>query len=187
MLTDDIRIVHATLGRIRLKVTQSRKAQALANQLQQRLMSFSGVQSVSVNSLTSSVLICYHASGVDAQEFQRAFLEPLTALFPRIPPVAFAPSSSPIANGLASRASPLSGQVKAFFSTLNANVNQLTSGSADLKILVPLALFLLGVRGLLSSDRLSVPAWYDFFWFALGTYFMFYPRPDEGKGMIGPL
>jgi len=154
MFTDDIRIVHATPGRIRLKVTQSRKAQALANQLQQRLVSLSGVQSVSVNSLTGSVLICYNADSVDSQEFQRAFSEPLTALFPGVFPVAFASWSSPIANGLASQASPLSEHVKAFFNTLNANVDQLTSGSADLKILVPLALFLLGVRGLISSDRL---------------------------------
>jgi Heavy metal associated domain 2 len=185
--TDGIRIVHATPGRIRLRVAQARENQALAHQLQQRLVSLPGVHSVSVNSLTGSVLIFYQVNGVDPHEFQRAFAEPLGVLFPGLPPVDLTSWSPPVANGLVSQVSPLSEQVRAFFSGLNTNVDQLTSGSADLKTLVPLALFLLGIRGLLTSDRLSVPAWYDFFWFALGTYFMFYPRPGEGKEVTGPL
>jgi hypothetical protein len=186
MPADDIRLVHATPGRIRLKVARAREDQALANQLHQRLVSLPGVQSVTVNSLTGSVLIRYQAEGVDPQDLQRTFAEPLSALFPGGPPVDFS-SRSPEAGGLASQISPLGEQIRTFFGTLNTNVSHLTKGSADLKALVPLTLFVLGVRGLLTSDRPSVPAWYDFLWFALGTYFMFYPRPGEGKDVTGLL
>jgi hypothetical protein len=43
------------------------------------------------------------------------------------------------------------------------------------RMLVPLALCLLGVRGLLSNDKLGLPQWYDYIWFAFGSYFALNP------------
>jgi hypothetical protein len=51
----------------------------------------------------------------------------------------------------------------------------------DLKVLVPLLLFGLGIRSLIKSEKLPAPTWYDFLWFALGTYFMLNPKPGEGQ------
>jgi hypothetical protein len=75
----------------------------------------------------------------------------------------------------------LTGGISSFFGALNTGVNQVTGGSADLKILVPLTLFLFGVRGLLVSEKLVFPTWYDLFWSSLGTFFMLNPRPGEGR------
>ena len=56
------------------------------------------------------------------------------------------------------------------FRSLNSGVAEATSW-IDLKLLVSLTLFFLGVRGLF-SQKLPFPAWYDFFWFALSTFVM---------------
>jgi heavy-metal-associated domain-containing protein len=126
MSPDDIRIVHVIPWPIRLKVIQDRENQALTNQRQQRLVSLPGVHSVSVNILTGSVLILHTGNGVDPQEFQRAFAEPLTTLFPGSPPVDFASCSSPGAHGLASQVTPLSAHVRAFFCALSGMTPPLT-------------------------------------------------------------
>jgi hypothetical protein len=55
------------------------------------------------------------------------------------------------------------------------------TGGIDLKLLLPLTLFVLGVRGLLVAQKVPFPAWYDLLWFAFGTYFML-NRP-EAEGM----
>ena len=54
-------------------------------------------------------------------------------------------------------------------------------GNADLKILLPLTLFLLGVRGVLVSEQLALPTWYDLLWFSLGTFIMLNPRLGEAR------
>jgi hypothetical protein len=43
---------------------------------------------------------------------------------------------------------------------------------ADLGILVPLALGVLGVRSLLVSEKTLFPSWHDYLWFAFSTYFI---------------
>jgi hypothetical protein len=75
----------------------------------------------------------------------------------------------------------LTGGLATFFGVLNTRVNALTSGGADLKILLPLTLFLLGVRGVLTSEKLILPTWYDLLWFSLGTFFMLNPKPGEAR------
>ena len=48
------------------------------------------------------------------------------------------------------------------------------AGGLDLTVFLPLALFALGMRGRLGSERkkLAVPTWYDLLWFAFGTFLM---------------
>ena len=63
--------------------------------------------------------------------------------------------------------------------TLNAKVGELTGG-IDLKVLAPLALFLLGLRGFLSGEK-KAPAWHDYFWFAFSTLVMLNRNWFEGS------
>ena len=53
---------------------------------------------------------------------------------------------------------------------LNSSVQRLVG--ADLRIMLPLLLALLGVRNLLTSQKTVLPSWPDYFWFAFSTYFM---------------
>jgi hypothetical protein len=47
-----------------------------------------------------------------------------------------------------------------------------TAGVGDLRAVVPLVLFVLGLRGLMVEERMVFPSWYDYFWFAFGSFFM---------------
>ncbi|HJY84224.1 MAG TPA: hypothetical protein VKK81_24450 [Candidatus Binatia bacterium] len=175
---EHIRVVHAIPGRIRLKVAQVRENPALASELQTRLATIHGIRQVEVNPRTGSVLVLYEAQNTASPDALGALTESLAALFPGFDPkdaATWQPSST---NG-ASLAPSLTGDLTSFFSVLNSRVNQVTGGNADLKILLPLALFLFGVRGLLASEKLTFPTWYDLFWFSLGTFFMLNPMPSE--------
>jgi hypothetical protein len=61
--------------------------------------------------------------------------------------------------------------VTGFFETLNEQVKSVTGGTG-LKLLVPLALVLFGLRGLWVSDRVPAPRWYDLLWFGFATFLM---------------
>jgi hypothetical protein len=175
---EHIRVVHAIPGRIRLKVAQVRENPALASELQMRLATVHGIKQVEVNPRTGSVLMLYEAQNTASPDALDALAESLTTLFPGFDPkdaATWQPSST---NG-GSPAPFLAGGISSFFGALNSGVQQVTGGNADLKIFLPLALFLFGARGLLVSEKLTFSTWYDLFWFSLGTFFMLNPRPGE--------
>jgi hypothetical protein len=180
MDVEGIKIVHALPGRIRLKVAQVRDNPTFASQLRERLSVAQGIQKVEVNPLTGSVLVLYDAKAAASPEAFRTLAEPLLALFPGLTLQDFESLHSLSANG-SQIAPPLSGGIRTLFGTLNAGVHAATGGNVDLKLLLPLALLVLGIRGLLVSEKTVFPAWYDYLWFALGTYFMLNPKPEEGQ------
>jgi len=178
MDNEGLTVVHAIPGRIRLKVPQVRDSPLFANQIEQRLATIPGIQKVTINPLTSSVLVLYDTAVVASPESFQAFAEPLSALFPGVAVKDLETLQAMLTNGT-SAVPPLATGVRAFFASLNAQVNTTTAGAADLKLLLPLALFALGIRSLLVSEKRISPTWYDFLWFALGTYFMLNPKPEE--------
>ena len=178
MDSEGITVVHAIPGRIRLKVSQVRENPLVAHQIEQRLATIPGVQKVSVNPLTSSVLILYDTAVVTSPESFQTLAEPLSALLPGVAVKDLETLQTMLTNGT-SVVPPLATSVRSFFASVNAKVNTTTAGAADLKLLLPLALFALGIRSLLVSDKRVLPTWYDFLWFALGTYFMLNPKPEE--------
>jgi hypothetical protein len=82
------------------------------------------------------------------------------------------------ANGLAST-SPAEA-VAAFSRRLNERLEAATGGAVDLKFLLPASLFAGGLLRLVASRKVPSPTWYDFLWFAFGTYFTLNrgPGPD---------
>jgi hypothetical protein len=68
-------------------------------------------------------------------------------------------------------AAALASGISAGLGTLNTRTGKATGG-VDLNLLLPLTLFVLGVRGLLIAKTVPFPAWYDLWWFALGTFYM---------------
>ncbi|TMA40804.1 MAG: hypothetical protein E6J83_13420 [Deltaproteobacteria bacterium] len=58
-----------------------------------------------------------------------------------------------------------------FFRGLNEQVRSATGGPG-LTVLVPLALLLLGARGLMAAEEVAVPRWYDLVWFGFATFLM---------------
>jgi hypothetical protein len=175
-----VRVVHAIPGRVRLKVAQVRKNPALAGEVQTRLAAAPGISRVEVNPLTGSVLMLYEAPDAASPDALRALAEPLAAFFPGFDLTDFVVRRPSATNGAGTAPSLASG-VASFFAALNSEVKQMTGGNADLRILLPSALFLFGVGGVLMSEKLPLPTWYDLLWFSLGTFFMLNPGPGEGR------
>ena len=65
--------------------------------------------------------------------------------------------------------------VGAWFSSVQAGLAQTTSSLGDLRTLIPLTLCFLGFRSLLLTESLTFPSWYDYLWFAFGTYVALHP------------
>jgi hypothetical protein len=184
MNSDGIKVVHAIPGRVRLKVAEVKENPALAKEVQERLTVVQGIHRVEVSPLTGSVLVFYEAQETTSPDSLRALAESLAVLFPRLTVQDLEAWQTPSTTG-ADATPALTTGLPTFFGTLNARVDTVTGGSADLKILLPLTLFVLGLRGLFISEKLLIPTWYDLLWFSLGTYFML--NPKRHRGILGTL
>jgi hypothetical protein len=54
---------------------------------------------------------------------------------------------------------------------INQRIESATGGTLDLKLLVPASLLIGGLVRLIAARKITSPTWYDFLWFAFGTYF----------------
>jgi hypothetical protein len=54
---------------------------------------------------------------------------------------------------------------------LNQRIESATGGTLDLRFLVPASLLVGGLVRLMAAKKAPSPTWYDFLWFAFGTYF----------------
>jgi hypothetical protein len=190
MAIQDLQILHAIPGRIRVKVGKLKDNPALASELQQKLEGMRLVREATVNPLTASVLVTYDPrllESLNSCEFgDTSLLDDVHDLLALAALLGIRPEdvdTQPLkewfrahTNGAKPAASStVAGAVATFFGTLNSKVAQASSGWSDLKVLVPLALLLLGVRSLLLTEHVRFPAWYDYFWFAFGTFIALHP------------
>jgi hypothetical protein len=126
-----------------------------------------GVHRVEANPVTGSILLLY-----DATE-REAVGQTLQPLFPGIELEA-AQTAVATTNGDRPPGAPLGRRISGLFGSLNAGVGKVTGGM-DLKALLPVTLFLLGVRSLLVTDKVRFPMWYDLIWFSFGTFLALNP------------
>ena len=181
MAAQAIQVVHLLPGRVRVKLSGLKGNTALAREVQHTLVAIDGIQHVEVSPITGSVLVLYDPSmaasftleslnaeavssltaladalglsleDIDLDELQRWLHATRNGTRPGIP-------------------GDLESGVGAWFSSVQAGVAQTTSGLGDLRTLIPLTLCFLGFRSLLLTEPLTFPSWYDYLWFAFGTY-----------------
>ncbi len=156
----DVTIVHAIPGRVRLRIAEMRANPAMATEMRERLSRIAGACRVETNLVTGSVIVWFDTPAPVAADHLHALAETLPAL----------DIDGGNGNGHTSDFRP-DRQVAEFLRSVNSSVGTVTSGF-DLKLLVPVALFALGVRSLIVSDRLPFPSWYDYVWFGLSTFVM---------------
>ena len=173
-----ITVVHAIPGRVRLKIPQLRDNPELARDIQQRVSGHQGIRRIEANPLTGSLLVLYDPSELTSLESLLALSETLTPLFPDLDIGQIEAWMAASTNGTGAPSS-LMESISTTLGALYSAVGKVT-GNLDLKLLLPGALFVLGIRGLLIAEKVPVPAWYDLLWFSFGT-FMMLNRP-EGKG-----
>jgi Heavy metal associated domain 2 len=173
-----IKIVHAIPGRVRVKLSRLKENPALVREIQERLPAVQGIQRVEVNPVTGSVLVVYDRTELESLDSLLSLAEWFGPLFPDFE-LSELEDWLASANGNAAE-TPLTERLSAVFGSLNAKVGE-TTGGVDLKLLLPLTLFLLGVRGMLVAGKGVFPAWYDLLWFAFGTFFMLNPGVVAGR------
>jgi len=171
----DIRTVHSLPGRIRIKIGALKDNAALAHELEDRIGAQPGVRSADANPTTGSLLVLYDPEAPGWRDYTHALSDPLRSVAPGV-------DRTEIASRLAEVPAPTNGtarspidieahDVMGYFRGLNEQVRSATGGPG-LTLLVPLALLLLGARGLLVAEEVAAPRWYDFLWFGFATFLM---------------
>jgi hypothetical protein len=171
-----IRVVHAIPGRVRLKIISLRDNPELAREIRARLAGLQGIRRVEANPLTGSLLVLYDPEEITSLESLFTLSEALIPSLPGLDLGDIAQCLEHSGNGANSNSS-LAGGFSTALGALNARVGNVTGG-IDLRLLLPLTLFALGIRGLLVASKVPVPTWYDLLWFSFGTYFML-NRPES--------
>lgn len=176
----DAQILHFIPGRLRIRLERLRDDEAFGRHLEQALTSVDGIHEVSANPVTGNVLIRYDRKndallpnlirqgkamgfvpdGLDADEVE--------ALVRRYAAVSVNPS--------------LAENIKSVFGAADGAVARATGGSSNLRSLIPVSLFVLGVRSLFSGSLQAIP-WYNYFWFAFSAFVVLNPgqKGSEGK------
>jgi len=165
-----VRVVHALPRRVRLKISGLKGDSSFARELEKALWGIRGVCRVDANPATGSVLMLYDDS-MRWQDSIPAVAREIVAVAPHLDEKTVArhltATPEPPPDGPLLQASDVTG----FLGGVNATVRT-TTGGLDLKVLVPLALVLLGVRGFFSAEKGVAPRWYDLLWFGFGAFMM---------------
>jgi hypothetical protein len=177
-------LIHAIPGRVRVRLPEIKADAERARQIEQMLGSLPAVRQAQANPLTASVLIHYNCDQL-AELLENTPDEQLSGWAARLglePAQLRRWVTDGDRFGAACGSPPdLETAIRAGARALDERVGR-TTGVINLRLLVPVVLFGLGLRALLARGNLAVPAWYDYFWFALGTFFMLNPgsRPESG-------
>lgn len=178
MAISGIRVVHAIPGRVRVKISRLKENPVLVREVQERLSDIQGIRRVEVNPITGSVLILYDRTEFESLDSLLSLAAGLSPLFPDLEFSEVEGWLTP-ANG-DGNATSVAERLATSFGSLNTKVGE-TTGGIDLKLLLPLTLFLLGIRGVLVAGKGVFPTWYDLLWFAFGTFFMLNPGVVGGR------
>lgn len=159
MKLEDVHLVHALPGRIRFKLLGMKGNPAQAREIESRLATVRGMQRVEASSLTGSVVATFDPALLESLDFHFA-----------------------VAHALGIAPSDLNPEylAKWYAGESNGTPTHPTGIADNWRLLVPLALFALGLRGVAVADRLIFPQWYDYFWFAFGTYSVLNPPSTPG-------
>jgi hypothetical protein len=156
-----VELLHAIPGRIRLRVPEIKGNPARAREVEQQVGRLKVVRRIEVSPITGSVLVTYDPD-------DSASLAEVGRLFhPGLDLATVATLPDPVPEVDAVTPSVVDGVMRNL-RAINANVRA-TTGGLDLRILLPVTLILLGIKAWV-TDREKTPGWYNYFWFAFGTF-----------------
>ncbi len=181
MEIEGLKVVHALPGRVRLKVAKFKGNPALARQAQEKLAMVPGIKQVEAKADTGSLLIHYDLEDL----FSTASLELLSAtlgeVFPEIEIATLMTGLMSLReNPAVGTGSAIAGGITETFGAINTGLGKITGG-LDLKLLAPLALIFLGLRGLWTSEKVSSPSWSNLLWFGFASFVMLNRGLVEGS------
>ena len=166
-----IRVEHAIPGRLRLKYHLMKSNPALTEDLHRKLSSIEGVTHVETQPTIGGVTVHYERRLVDSVEFFLKIAAAFGLAAADIDPEEIEEWMQLInisGNGMAQSLPDL---MQSLGQTIETGMTKLSRRELNMGIILPMALTALGVRNLLLSEQLRAPSWYEYFWFAFGTYY----------------
>jgi Heavy metal associated domain 2 len=180
METKGVKVVHALPGRVRLRVSKVRGNPALARRAEKKLAQVPGIKQVEAKADTGSLLIHYNMEDLCAEASLEILQSSLGELFPEIDAVGLMAGLACLAEPPgAGPGLPLAEGITGTLSALNTRVSKLTGG-LDLKLIAPLALIALGLRGMWQSEKVAGPSWSNLLWFGFASFVMLNRHLVEG-------
>jgi Heavy metal associated domain 2 len=172
---EGIELRHAIPGRIRLRIRAIKGEPRLSREVQKQLAGLRVIRRVEANPVTGSVLVLYDPAD------SAAIAQLGRMIIPGLDLDAMAGAHG-AAEQSGTGAVPARRAIADFARSLNRKVEDATGCAVDLKLLVPASLVVGGLIRLIASRRIPSPSWYDFLWFAFGTYFTL----NRAEGDEGP-
>lgn len=174
-----VRLAHASPGRIRLKVEDVKNDPHKATDIEAKLRTVPGIRSAEANPLTGSLLLTYEEPPSESMELPFAVAQALGISLNDLDPADLRLLMSHQGNGDKFTAPSIAESLDSTFRDMNAALRRKIG--ADMGVLLPLALAMLGMRSLLNSEKTAFPSWHDYLWFAFSTYFML-NRTNSSQG-----
>jgi hypothetical protein len=163
-----LHVLHALPGRLRVRPEGLKGDGLRVNELRARLAGIDWIGGVEINQATGSVLMRFDPATATAPDFLARMAEALgSSIQPEDPDIRRMLAALEPGGGVDHPGDPLS-----LWEDMNAWVSEATAGAADLRTTVPLGLLLLGLYRLLMGDKLALPAWQNYLWFAFSSLFM---------------
>jgi hypothetical protein len=157
-----VRVVHASPGRIRVRVPREALSDGALREAERALAALPGVREVRKNPLASSIVINYDAHALD--------LPALLAAIAQAGVTFVTPSDArEDSTDAAAESTSLARSLTAFFDKADRRLADATSGAADLRTLVPLGLAVLAAREVLAG-RVTAAPWYALLWYAVDSF-----------------
>jgi hypothetical protein len=148
-MTPEAYVSHQVLHRFRVRIPLKKGDSSYFSEIKGHLSECEGVENVSVNSSTGSILVLYRGEKDKISDYARennlfdikSFSTPKKTLFD---------------------------YVSDTFRTYNENMKQMTNGQIDIPSMVFLSLLFSGIIQI-ARGNFSMPAWYTAFYYALGV------------------
>jgi hypothetical protein len=165
-----VRLVHAIPGRIRVRIPRIKNDPDYAARIGERLRALPGITGVEASPVTASVVVRYDEAATSFPDLIPGLSETFRAhLLPEIERERIEAMLRASPNGSAATTT-LTSRVYSFFGAVDQGLGQATAGNLDLRILLPVTLFVLGMIRLLSQSNVPAPTWFDLIWFSFGTF-----------------
>jgi hypothetical protein len=172
VVADRATVAHAIPGRVRLHIDSLRHDFARAAETEQRLSELPGIESVRANPKTGSLVVEYDPELAGSLNMLGMIADAVgVSISEQIPRTR---------DNAVDHISPeeAAQRIRALVGDANARVAQV-AGGLDLRLVVPGALFCLGVGVFLGSRRRRMPAWHDLIWYAFNTFQILNPPPSQ--------
>jgi Heavy metal associated domain 2 len=162
---EEVRVAHASHGRVRLKVDRLKGDESLAARLEHALSSTGkAIERVEANPLTGSLLLTFAADELGIGELADiagdAVTDELTEEFGDLIEGALRTSSAP---SVEERGGP--GKIQ----TLG---NKVPRKMPPVRTTLPVSLAALGIGSLVRRGPVPLPTWYEYLWYAFAVYSM---------------